>query len=59
MLNSLRLCVAVRFLSVYPKAGAENLLKSVSERFEKSKRMHNQTTNLRNNDKGQREVNQG
>lgn len=59
VLNSLRLCVAVRFLSVYPKAGAENLLKSVSERFEKSKRMHKQTTNLRNNDEGQWQVNQG
>lgn len=39
MLDSLRLCVAVRFLSVYPKAGAESLLKSASERFNKSKRM--------------------
>ncbi|KAL2507207.1 Transcription factor IIIC [Forsythia ovata] len=38
--DSLRLCVAVRFLSVYPKDGAESLLRSVSNRFEKSKRMH-------------------
>ncbi|XP_022887759.1 uncharacterized protein LOC111403473 isoform X2 [Olea europaea var. sylvestris] len=35
----LRLCVAVRFLSVYPKDGAKSLLRSVSNRFEKSKRM--------------------
>ncbi|KAL2485332.1 Transcription factor IIIC [Abeliophyllum distichum] len=40
VIDSLRLCVAVRFLSVYPKDGAESLLRSVSNRFEKSKRMH-------------------
>ncbi|KAF7132871.1 hypothetical protein RHSIM_Rhsim09G0003800 [Rhododendron simsii] len=38
VLDSLRLCITVRFLSVYPKAGAESLLKSASERFNKSKR---------------------
>ncbi|CAK9186168.1 unnamed protein product [Ilex paraguariensis] len=39
VLDSLRLHVAVRFLSVYPKPGAESLLKSASARFEKSKRV--------------------
>ncbi|XP_010248067.1 PREDICTED: anaphase-promoting complex subunit 15-like, partial [Nelumbo nucifera] len=39
LLDSLRLRVATRFLSVYPKLGAKDLLKSVSERFEKSKWM--------------------
>ncbi|KAF9616288.1 hypothetical protein IFM89_029064 [Coptis chinensis] len=36
--DSLKLRIAVRFLSVYPKMGAESLLKSASLRFEKSKR---------------------
>lgn len=39
VLDSLRLCVAVRFLSVYPNGGASSLLKFVSRRFEKSKRL--------------------
>ncbi|XP_047311092.1 general transcription factor 3C polypeptide 5-like isoform X3 [Impatiens glandulifera] len=34
----LRLKIAVRFLSVYPKAGAESLLKFKSDHFAKSKR---------------------
>lgn len=38
-LEILRLCVAVRFLSVYPKSGAESLMKSASSRLEKSKRL--------------------
>ncbi|PIN21879.1 RNA polymerase III transcription factor (TF)IIIC subunit [Handroanthus impetiginosus] len=37
--DSLRLRVAQRFLSVYPEPGAESLLKSVSNRFERSKRL--------------------
>ncbi|KAL3619231.1 hypothetical protein CASFOL_036801 [Castilleja foliolosa] len=40
MIDTLRLRVAQRFLSVYPEAGAESLLKTVSKRFEKSKRSH-------------------
>ncbi|CAI9113868.1 OLC1v1014559C1 [Oldenlandia corymbosa var. corymbosa] len=40
VLHSLRLCVAVRFLSVYPKAGAEPFLKTASARFERSKISH-------------------
>ncbi|KAL0345957.1 UNVERIFIED_CONTAM: hypothetical protein Sradi_4427000, partial [Sesamum radiatum] len=39
VIDCLRLRVAQRFLSVYPESGAESLLKSVSHRFEKSKRM--------------------
>ncbi|KAJ4958367.1 hypothetical protein NE237_025478 [Protea cynaroides] len=39
VLDSLRLLVQVRFLSIYPKVGAKDLLKSASERFEKSKKM--------------------
>lgn len=38
VLEIFRLCVAVRFLSVYPNAGAESFLKSASSRLEKSKR---------------------
>ncbi|PIA28218.1 hypothetical protein AQUCO_07200099v1 [Aquilegia coerulea] len=40
VLESLRLRIAVRFLSIYPKMGAESFLKSASVRFEKSKRAH-------------------
>ncbi|PIA40884.1 hypothetical protein AQUCO_02400147v1 [Aquilegia coerulea] len=40
VLESLRLRIAVRFLSIYPKTGAESFLKSASVRFEKSKRAH-------------------
>lgn len=47
MLDSLRLCITVRFLSVYPKDGAESLLKSASERFNKSKRMQIYTKDKR------------
>ncbi|XP_058184245.1 uncharacterized protein LOC131301813 isoform X2 [Rhododendron vialii] len=47
VLDSLRLCITVRFLSVYPKAGAESLLKSASERFNKSKRMQIYTKDKR------------
>ncbi|KAI5671320.1 hypothetical protein M9H77_11684 [Catharanthus roseus] len=39
VLDTLRLRVAVRFLSVYPKAGAQTFLKSKSSHFEKSKRI--------------------
>lgn len=31
----------MRFLSVYPKSGAEHLLKAATESFEKSKRRRN------------------
>ncbi|KAI5583146.1 hypothetical protein POPTR_007G145000v4 [Populus trichocarpa] len=36
---SLRLCVKVRFLSLYPETGAEKFLKAASEKFMKSKRL--------------------
>ncbi|PSS35759.1 General transcription factor 3C polypeptide like [Actinidia chinensis var. chinensis] len=39
VLDSLRFCIAVKFLSVYPEAGAESLLKTASERFKKSIKM--------------------
>ncbi|KAA8525620.1 hypothetical protein F0562_007498 [Nyssa sinensis] len=39
VLDSFRLRVAVRFLSVYPNTGAEALLRSATERFEKSKKI--------------------
>ncbi|XVF10125.1 hypothetical protein REPUB_Repub07fG0156000 [Reevesia pubescens] len=38
MLDCLRLRVAVRFLSVYPETGAESILKSYSDEFEKLKK---------------------
>ncbi|KZV48529.1 general transcription factor 3C polypeptide 5-like [Dorcoceras hygrometricum] len=40
VIDCLRLRVAQRFLTVYPEAGAESILKSVSRRFERAKRMH-------------------
>nr|XP_016436708.1 PREDICTED: general transcription factor 3C polypeptide 5-like isoform X2 [Nicotiana tabacum] len=40
ILDCLRLCIAVRFMSVCPHPDAESLLKTVSARFEKSKRIH-------------------
>ncbi|XP_077238387.1 uncharacterized protein LOC143879737 [Tasmannia lanceolata] len=39
LFECLKLRVNMKFLSVFPKTGAENLVKSVSERFEKSKRL--------------------
>ncbi|KAJ6734087.1 GENERAL TRANSCRIPTION FACTOR IIIC POLYPEPTIDE 5 [Salix purpurea] len=36
--DSLRLCVKVRFLSIFPETGAEKFLKAASEKFMKSKR---------------------
>ncbi|XP_021889163.1 transcription factor tau subunit sfc1 isoform X2 [Carica papaya] len=36
MLDTLRLRVAVRFLSIYPKDGVEEILRSTTEEFEKS-----------------------
>lgn len=38
MLNCLRQRIMVRFLSVFPKPGAENLLRAAATRFEKLKR---------------------
>ncbi|KAL2922454.1 putative cytochrome P450 4e1, partial [Bienertia sinuspersici] len=52
-LDSLRLRVAVRFISVYPQQGAESLLKSVSERFEKSKKMRLQVNSLKPGEEGE------
>lgn len=40
-LDNLRYRVAMRFLSVYPKSGAEHLLKAATESFEKSKKRCN------------------
>ncbi|XP_057954994.1 uncharacterized protein LOC131148996 isoform X2 [Malania oleifera] len=57
VLDSLRLCVAVRFLSVYPETGAEDLLKSTSDHFEKSKRMHFHKNDLKLDADGRRPVN--
>lgn len=38
LLDNLRHRIAIRFLSTYPKPGAEHLLKEATENFEKSKR---------------------
>ncbi|KAF9663088.1 hypothetical protein SADUNF_Sadunf17G0002200 [Salix dunnii] len=38
MHDSLRLCVKVRFLSIFPETGAEKFLKAASEKFMRSKR---------------------
>ncbi|KAM7520307.1 hypothetical protein LguiB_019269 [Lonicera macranthoides] len=57
VLDTLRLCVAVRFLSIYPEAGAKSLLKSTSERFEKSKKMLIFAKNNPRPEGGQHQVN--
>ncbi|XP_057546834.1 uncharacterized protein LOC130825564 isoform X1 [Amaranthus tricolor] len=57
-LDILRLRVAVRFLSVYPLDGAASLLKSVSERFEKSKKMRANVKNLKPGEDGESSANQ-
>ncbi|XP_016447969.2 uncharacterized protein LOC107773035 isoform X1 [Nicotiana tabacum] len=41
ILDCLRLCIAVRFMSVCPHPDADSLLKSFSARFEKAKRICN------------------
>lgn len=38
VLDCFRVRVAVRFLSIYPKTGAEKILKACSDEFEKLKR---------------------
>ncbi|KAG6732938.1 hypothetical protein I3843_01G194500 [Carya illinoinensis] len=43
MLNCLRQRLMVRFLSIFPKPGAENLLRAASERFEKLKKECNKS----------------
>ncbi|OVA17015.1 Transcription factor IIIC [Macleaya cordata] len=57
VLDSLRLRVAVRFLSIYPKPGAKDLLKSANERFEKSKRVHALKRDLRLDEEENQHVN--
>ncbi|XP_043689605.1 transcription factor tau subunit sfc1-like isoform X2 [Telopea speciosissima] len=60
VLSSLRLCVQVRFLSIYPKVGAKDLLKSASERFEKSKKMQLHKTDFRpDEEEEQQHTNEG
>ncbi|XP_019174383.1 PREDICTED: general transcription factor 3C polypeptide 5-like isoform X2 [Ipomoea nil] len=46
VLKSIRLRVAIRFISVYPNPGADSFLKSVSARFEKAKRPDIYTKNV-------------
>lgn len=55
VLNTLRFRVAVRFLEIYPKDGAELSLKNASTRFEKSKKMQFIVKDQRPND-GHKEV---
>uniref|UniRef100_A0A5B7B3E5 General transcription factor 3C polypeptide 5-like n=1 Tax=Davidia involucrata TaxID=16924 RepID=A0A5B7B3E5_DAVIN len=57
VLDILRLRVAVRFLSVYPNTGVEALLRSASERFEKSKKIQICMKDLRLDEEGQQQVN--
>lgn len=44
---------------MYPEEGAGNLLKAVSERFEKSKKMRFQVNSLKPGEEGESQVNQG
>ncbi|KAL6534758.1 hypothetical protein OROGR_013433 [Orobanche gracilis] len=52
VIDTLRLRVAQRFLSVYPEHGAESLLKNISKRFERSKIVHLNMTGLKVDGKG-------
>ncbi|KAL6540862.1 hypothetical protein OROMI_024745 [Orobanche minor] len=52
VIDTLRLRVAQRFLSVYPESGAESLLKIFSKRFERSKIVHLNMTGLKVDGKG-------
>ncbi|KAL8140083.1 hypothetical protein V2J09_006104 [Rumex salicifolius] len=49
-LHTLRLRIALRFLSVRPLPGAEEMLKSISDRFEKSKRIRYPVPNVKPSD---------
>ena len=55
MLETLRHRVAVRFLSVYPNAGAEAILKSECDLFEKSKKMRLYPKNSKANEERQQD----
>nr|XP_027122143.1 general transcription factor 3C polypeptide 5-like [Coffea arabica] len=55
VLETLRHRVAVRFLSVYPNAGAEAILKSECDLFEKSKKMRLYPKNLKANEERQQD----
>lgn len=51
VIDCLRLRVAQRFLTIYPEVGAESILKSVSRRFERSKKVRIDLKDLKG-DKG-------
>lgn len=46
VIQSIRLRIAIRFISAYPNPGAESFLKSITARFEKSKRIDIYTRNV-------------
>ncbi|XP_075489920.1 uncharacterized protein LOC142528701 isoform X3 [Primulina tabacum] len=50
VIDCLRLRVAQRFLTVYPEVGAESILKSVSRRFERSKKVQINLKDLKGNE---------
>lgn len=51
--------VSMRFLSIFPRSGAEALLQSVSERFEKCKTQQSTRRNLKSNEKENQHVGTG
>lgn len=51
--------VSMRFLSIFPRSGAEALLQSVSERFEKFKTLQSPIRNLKSNEKENQHVGTG
>lgn len=58
MLDHLRYRIAMRFLSVYPKPGAEHLLKAATEGFEKSRKRLNKENAIRD-EKDQQQADAG
>jgi len=47
MLDTLRLRVAVRFVSVFPETGFEDVFKSIQEEFERSEKVQIQKETLK------------
>eukprot|EP00268_Persea_americana_P057617 TRINITY_DN6909_c1_g2_i9.p1 TRINITY_DN6909_c1_g2~~TRINITY_DN6909_c1_g2_i9.p1 ORF type:complete len:601 (+),score=127.53 TRINITY_DN6909_c1_g2_i9:334-2136(+) len=59
LFRTLMLRVSMRFLSIFPRSGAEALLQSVSERFEKCKTQQSIRRNLKSNEKENQHVGTG
>lgn len=59
MLDTLRLRVAVRFVSVFPELGFEDVFKSIQEEFERSEKIQIQKETLKPSPVKHREATKG